>query len=183
MMPGARTTNKLYIVPLGDIPQAVIEAVRNALGDVYGFEVALHGGAPLPVASFNIDRRQFLSYMVIEELARMALGGAALGIADEDLYAQGLNFVFGEADREKGVAVISIARLRKEFYGGSPDEGLLLERSVKEAVHEVGHLVGLPHCPKTDCVMHFSSTISHTDKKSARPCAVCERMYKNIIHP
>lgn len=177
------SAGKLYIVPLGKIPSPVIEAVRAALAGTYGFEVLMHEEVPLPVASFNIDRQQFLSFMVIEELARMGLDGVVLGIADEDLYAQGLNFVFGEADREKQVTVISITRLRKEFYGGKPDEELLVQRAVKEAVHEAGHIVGLPHCPKTDCVMHFSNTISHTDLKSAEPCPVCRRMHKGIIRP
>ncbi len=175
------TAGKVHILPMGSIPASVIGAVEKALSETYGLEVLKHSEIPLPVASFNIERRQYLSFVVIEEIAIMRLEGIALGIADEDFYAQGLNFVFGEADREKQVAVISLARLRKEFYGGSPDKDLLIQRAVKEAVHEVGHVLGLAHCPNPACVMHFSNTISHTDLKSAEPCSLCSQIYKNVI--
>lgn len=36
---------------------------------------------------------------------------------DIDLFAQGLNFVFGQADVTGRKAVISLYRLRQEFYG------------------------------------------------------------------
>jgi archaemetzincin len=172
---------KLHLLPLGEIPGPVLHAIGAALTDVYGFEVLEVERVLLPVAAQNIDRQQFLSTMVIEEIERMGLRGVVLGVADEDLYAQGLNFVFGEADRERRVAVISIARLTKEFYGGGPDEGLLVDRAVKEAVHEVGHVVGLPHCPRAECVMHFSNTISDTDRKGARPCELCRRTYSGAF--
>jgi predicted Zn-dependent protease len=37
--------------------------------------------------------------------------GLQLGVTDVDLYVPDLNFVFGEADAKRGVAVFSIARL------------------------------------------------------------------------
>ncbi len=40
-----------------------------------------------------------------------------LGIVDVDLYVPKLNFVFGETDVAYGVCVISLVRLRQEFYG------------------------------------------------------------------
>lgn len=173
----ANENEKLHLLPLGEIPDPVLHAVSAALSEVYGFQVIEVERVLLPVAAQNIDRQQFLSSMVIEEIDRMGLQGVVLGIADEDLYAQGLNFVFGEADREKRVAVISIARLSKEFYGETPDEELLVDRAVKEAVHEIGHVVGLPHCPRAGCVMYFSNSIGDTDQKGARPCELCRRTY------
>jgi archaemetzincin len=96
-----------------------------------------------------------------------------LGVVDVDLYATDLNFVFGEADPKEGVAVISLARLRQEFYDLPPNQALFQERTLKEAIHELGHTYGLGHCPDSTCVMHFSNSLEDTDKKSWRFCNKC----------
>jgi archaemetzincin len=164
---------KITILPMDGITAEVVEAASRGLGREFGMEAEVHGAVTLPVASFNSDRQQYLSLMIIEEIARMELALPALAICAEDIYAQGLNFIFGEADQEKGIAIISTARLSQEFYGGSPDPERLAERVEKEAVHEVGHLLGIPHCRDPECVMRYSNTLSHTDRKSAVLCPHC----------
>ncbi len=93
-----------------------------------------------------------------------------------DLTVPGLNFVFGLADPARGAAVISLARLYPEFYGQPRDPRRFKERAVKEAVHELGHLLGLGHCPDPACVMSFSNSLADTDRRvrdSARPAGIC----------
>jgi len=72
-------------------------------------------------------------------------------------------------------AVISLARLRPEFYGSPPDAPLLLKRAVKEAIHELGHTHGLGHCRDPRCIMCFSNTLHDTDVKGPGFCAACGR--------
>lgn len=177
-----RAKGKIYILPMVEVPESLIEAVVEGLKREYNLKVEVLGEVPLPVDAYNTDRQQYLSLMIIEEIARMDIEGLVLGIAGEDLYAQGLNYVFGEADPEKGVTLISIARLRQEFYGGRPDPERLTERTVKEAVHEVGHLMGIPHCPNPACVMRYSNTLSHTDRKSSELCTLCRRKLSIMSH-
>ena len=69
-----------------------------------------------------------------------------LGITDVDLFIPMLSFVLGQAQLGGPTAVVSVARLRQEFYGLPPDLPLLRARAVKEAVHEIGHTFGLTHC-------------------------------------
>jgi archaemetzincin len=99
-----------------------------------------------------------------------------LGIIDADLYVPGLNFVFGEADLMGCCALISLTRLRQEFYSLPADSGLFFQRVAKEAVHEIGHTLGLNHCPDVRCVMHFSNSLEDTDIKSSYLCANCARI-------
>ena len=75
------------------------------------------------------------------------------------LFVPNLNYVFGEADIENGVCIISLSRLRQEFYDQKPDKVLFLRRTLKEAVHELGHTYGLGHCANPKCVMHFSNSL------------------------
>ena len=91
-----------------------------------------------------------------------------------DLYVPDLNFVFGEADTYSGVVLISVIRLRQEFYGLRPDKKLFKERAVKEAVHELRHVCGLDHYTHPDCIMYFYNSISDTDRKGPGFCRLCK---------
>jgi archaemetzincin len=66
-----------------------------------------------------------------------------------------------------------MARLRTEYYGLPPDEELLSVRARKEALHEVGHLFGLVHCPDASCAMALSTGIRQLDRKQPSLCAGC----------
>ena len=94
-----------------------------------------------------------------------------LGVAAFDLYVPGMNFVFGEARCPGRVAVISTHRLKPLPPNELP---LLNDRVVKEAVHEIGHTLGLRHCPDELCVMHFSEWLGNTDRKAASFCMNCK---------
>lgn len=103
-----------------------------------------------------------------------------LAITGVDLYAQGLNFVFGEAQFPGRIALISLCRLKPEYYGEEDGE-LFKSRIRKEAVHELSHTFGLAHCPNPTCVMHFSNSIHDTDRKDDKPCQVCHKTLWRVL--
>jgi archaemetzincin len=94
-------------------------------------------------------------------------------VTEVDLYVPVLTFVFGEAQLADGGAVVSVHRLRQEFYGLPADPELLRWRMLKEALHELGHTYGLRHCPDYTCVMSASNGVERIDLKSADFCAAC----------
>ncbi len=96
-----------------------------------------------------------------------------VGLTDLDLYVPELNFVFGLASPQDRVAVVSTHRLEPSFYGLAGDERVLLVRTATESVHELGHLLGLPHCADRRCVMFFSNSILDTDAKGYSMCPRC----------
>jgi len=150
-----------------------LEEVAEALRDVYGGEVEIQIAENLVDDKFlDYERGQYDAWRIVQYY-RGILGEDEyiLLVTDKDLYAAGLNFVFGLAWR--GVAIISVHRLFPEFYGQPPDRALFKERIIKEAVHEVGHLHGLMHCSDRRCVMAFSNSIADTDYKDSRPCKRC----------
>ena len=77
----------------------------------------------------------------------------------------GLTYVFGEAYTPGKVALISLWRLKPEFYKDPADHSVYGLRGAKETVHELGHTLGVKHCQGSMYVMHFSNSIFDTDKK------------------
>lgn len=168
-------SGKIYILPMGAVPQGVLERLTERLTETFKRDIIVMEEVPLPLHCSERGGGQWNSTKILEGLAAMGLRDKTIGVIDLDLYVPGLNFVFGEADPGSGVCVISLTRLRQEFYGRAPDEGLFLRRAVKEAVHELGHLYGLPHCPDRRCVMYFSNSLPDTDTKTRRFCEDCKK--------
>jgi archaemetzincin len=153
-----------------------LAALGQALRAVFRFQVKMGGILPIPPQAYSDKRMQYNSSRILSMLKPLRSRDVfrVLAVTDEDLYVPMLNFVFGEADIEGGVAVISLARLRSEAYGYPPDSRLLFERAVKESVHELGHTFGIGHCPDSRCVMYFSNSLEDTDRKGSSFCPCCK---------
>jgi archaemetzincin len=126
---------------------------------------------------FVPGREQHHATLVLAALLRhrpaQPAGGRILGLVGVDLFIPVLTFVFGQAQLDGPAAVVSTYRLRPSFYGLPPDEGMLLERAIKECVHELGHAFGLVHCETYDCVMHASMSVDEVDLKDSGFCRGC----------
>jgi archaemetzincin len=166
------------ILPIGRVDNGVLKAISSSLKEVFNCRVKQLQGLLLLKDAYNPGRRQYYSTFILKRVHRRSPCDRVLAVIDVDLYVPGLNFVFGEADISRGVAIISLTRLRQEFYGLPPDKKLFFLRAVKEAVHEIGHTYGLGHCPDPRCVMHFSNSLYDTDVKSYRPCRRCLQRIK-----
>ncbi len=167
----------IEIVPLGSIDNLILEYLKNNLGDIFDAEVHLDRPQPIPEYAYNEKRGQYLSPAILNNLSGNIKNkqGKVLAIIDKDLYVPKLNFVFGQALPLEGVSIISITRLYPAYYGLKADQDILLKRTLKEAVHEIGHLFNLGHCQDLLCVMHFSNNISDTDRKDYHLCDVCKK--------
>jgi len=132
---------------------------------------------PIPEEALNSTRQQYRSDFILGRIRIYAEKQKAfdkiLGVVDADIFVPNLNFVFGEAECPGKAALISLWRLRPEYYGSSPKIELFVERGTKEALHELGHTLGLRHCSNPFCVMYFSNSIFETDRKQSLFCNKC----------
>ncbi|MCX7604349.1 MAG: hypothetical protein N2036_09770 [Bryobacteraceae bacterium] len=138
--------------------------------------------SPLDVTfSYDELRRQVWSTPVLARLASRPHppGAVVVGVTSLDLFVPVFTFVFGEAQVAGPAAVISQHRLREEYYGLPPNPGLLLERLLKELLHELGHTQGLRHCADWRCVMSSAHTVERIDVRQAAFCADCARFLHN----
>ncbi|MFN3479990.1 MAG: archaemetzincin family Zn-dependent metalloprotease [Thermodesulfovibrionales bacterium] len=164
----------ILLIPIGDINTEILGEVSKAIENTFPFKASTGKILKIPERAFNSRRNQYHSTIILNELSKNKReSDLVLGITDVDLYVPQLNFVFGEADILRGIAVISLTRLREEFYRARPDQKLLIERAIKEAIHEIGHLCGLDHCHDRRCIMYFSNSIRDTDIKGPGFCKPC----------
>jgi archaemetzincin len=164
----------IKIISIGNTDSATPEAMRQTLEEVLSQEAHTGDTIALPHESWNQRRKQHLASVLLAKLRSPSdPGDRVLGVVDVDIFAAGLNFVFGEADIAGRKAIISLQRLRQEFYGLPRNEKLFCERTGKEAVHELGHTYGLKHCANPACVMRFSNSLHDTDVKGLDFCPDC----------
>jgi len=166
---------KITLAPIGKIEKQTLEDLRDGLHQAFGCPVDIAPEIDYLNQAYDADRRQYLAPELLSRLRQStaAADEKVLAVVDVDLYAPGLNFIFGQASTQTGAAIISLHRLRQEYYGLPPDRALFTGRAVKEAIHEMGHTFGLQHCPDSGCVMHFSNSLPDTDRKGVAFCGQC----------
>jgi archaemetzincin len=170
---------KIGIVRVGPVDSDVMSRIQESLDTIFAdAKIGLIAETlPLPEQAYAKTRQQYRSDIILSAIRNFAeISGSfdrVLGIVDVDLFVPRLNFVFGEAECPGRAAVISLWRLRPEFYRKASDSRVLVERGTKEAVHELGHTMGLEHCDNPFCAMYFSNFIFETDRKQSLFCNKC----------
>ncbi len=175
---------KIALVPVGPVEGSVIEQLSMLLKRNFpGQTIIASDGIRLPDQAYDPKRRQYNSDMLLALLSSLGVeADKLLGVTEADLYVEGLNFVFGEGLSPGKVCVVSTYRLRPEASRQDGTE-LFFQRLIKEAVHELGHTMGLGHCRNASCVMYFSNGIVDTDRKTDSFCDICKAKFSFLHRP
>ncbi len=178
---------RIVIQPLGSFDsdeRRLLERVREHAEIFFALPADLAQGLPLPPQGRRQRRDgamrwvQHATSAIIERTLRPRLPAHAigyLGVTMADLYPEpGWNFVFGEASLEERVGVYSLARFSPRFSGDTPREPpKLLRRSLAVLSHETGHMFGVPHCVRYECLMNGSNSLDELDRQRATLCPNC----------
>jgi archaemetzincin len=173
----------LYVRPLGDLTPAQIRIVRltaEYLERFYGLPARIAPSLPLGAmpawAHFRIVTTERIQTGYLMDRLKRALPDdafAEIGLTAADLYPNDrLSLVFGQASLRDRVGVWSFHWL------GDPDQSeaefrTTLERTLKIASHEMGHMFSIPHCTKYLCVMNGTSSLDEVDRHPFDACPEC----------
>ena len=165
----------VFICPIGFVEEDILERITGCIESRCGIVCKVSTGMENPKYAYDERRNQYNSKLILRHLIKCCPQEALrfMGITHVDLFVPELNFVFGVADLLGKAAIISLTRLRQEFYGLPSNKDLFFKRTLKEAVHELGHTYGLRHCGNEGCVMYFSNSLMDTDRKNATFCPLC----------
>ncbi|HEX7900381.1 MAG TPA: archaemetzincin [Planctomycetota bacterium] len=146
----------------------VVERMKEYLEAFFGMPVVLLPPVPIPEEAFVEERDQYDADAVTDRLALKVPADAVayVGLTTEDLFAPGLNYVFGVGSLGSRAGVYSMRRLQTD------DLRLFLERALKLVVHETGHIFSIHHCVTWRCVMQGANSASEQDQQPLRLCPV-----------
>ncbi len=134
-------------------------------------------------AALDTSRKQYHSTQILAMMLETAQAGSSklLGVTSYDLFIPVLTFVFGQAQLSNRAGVFSTFRLHNEFYGLKASDKVLRQRTIKEALHELGHTFGLRHCMDRPCVMNSSTYVEDIDLKPGDFCVPCVQHLHTVL--
>ncbi len=188
--PGIRT---VALVPLGSVDPRTLDSIAVAVRCALGVRVVRLEQHALPGQARSMFRTErYRADSLLNYLGGTVAGGdtLVLGVTRVDVsttkrdpdgsirapIARYRDFgVFGLAQLRGRAGLISTFRLQR-----APTTTTVTERICKVAIHEVGHMLGLQHCPDTQCVMRDAlEHLASIDVETRNPCKRCQQRIAN----
>ncbi|MFZ2455285.1 MAG: archaemetzincin [Candidatus Altiarchaeia archaeon] len=144
-----------------------VRGICKELEEVYSLRCFRNEVLEVIPPAYSAQRKQYDAASLLEYMSRMKQAENALWIVDKDIYTKNTSFVFGYAAKNYG-AVLSAYRLKSE------------DLIQKEALHEVGHIIGLSHC-ENRCFMRFSNCLEDVRMKPVRLCDSCSGACARLV--
>jgi archaemetzincin len=179
----ASAPRALYVQPLGSCSQKNRDTddVVAALRAFYPIEVRVLPCNELPKAAYYPPRKRYRAERLLAYLnQRMPKDGwRILGLTDVDISTTKDAIVdwgvMGLGELPGTATVISSFRCRKKAR--NPAHATL--RLAKVAVHEIGHTLGLDHCPTRGCLMEDAMGKVVTTDRERDFCPRCRALAKH----
>jgi archaemetzincin len=141
---------------------------------------------PVRIMGYVTARRQVDAQILLDSLQaykrRYRIAAPVLLVVHQDLFRNGTSFVFGLARESVGAGVVSTSRLGNEYYGRHGSDDDYVDRIAKEGAHEIGHLLGLPHCSDRECIMFKPDTLDELDRKKKALCGTCREQLNTLTN-
>lgn len=166
----------IALQPLGpQIPDAQVKLVQTALSAFYDYEIQMLPRAVLPKHAYYSPRQRYRAEKLLLALEPqkppaaeriLALTSVDISTTKGKIHDWG---ILGLASIDGSVCIISSFRTKR----GAQSARHAAERFAKTAVHEIGHTMGLPHCPNRGCLMQDGKGSVFTTDGEYDLCSSC----------
>jgi len=165
--------SSILVVPMappGTRAPRQVKAVAAFLRAFFDCRVCASRRVLLDDSLYNPRRRQYDADAVLDLLGAQVPSDAiaVLGVTGEHLSRGRLRDVAGISALKGRAAVISLARCGRK--GQRKSDAI---RIAKNAAHELGHAVGMEHCPYFRCLMNGANSVKESDRIPLSLCPVC----------
>jgi len=188
---GRHTIYLSQLGPMAPKDRARLDVLREYMEVFYtlparfGPAASLEGVTSRDRPMFGRTVRQYLSREILEKTLPPLLpkdGFCLQAVTMEDLYPEASwNYVFGQAMLDDRVGVYSLVRFYPAFWGQGESEAAEqkgLKRGLATLVHETGHMFGVWHCQKYECVMNGSNSLAESDRRPIHLCPECLKKFR-----
>jgi archaemetzincin len=167
---------RIEIIPLGPVDERLLRVVAANAFALFHLPAQVGRGLGVPRSAYDTLRHQYNAAILLKEIeASLPLDAVkVVAITSIDLYVPIFSFVFGEARQGASLALVSTHRLVDASSATGPNPGDLFLRTVKVALHELGHLFDLHHCEDTHCLMHYTDSLATIDQTPLQFCRYCQ---------
>jgi len=175
----------IAIEPLGAFDQSRLADLAEGLGKVFVCRIRVLPSLALPSSAFYVPRQRYRADRLLPFLRAAGPADAhILGVTAVDISVTKDQYpdwgVFGLGELRGPACVVSTFRLGRKASARHP----LSQRLLKVSIHELGHTFGLPHCPRSSCVMaEYRGSIDNLDESDAAFCARCRTTIFRILQP
>ena len=177
----------VVLVRLGHFDPALERAIVAATEKALDVRIVATIDRPLPKAAWYKPRSRYRADALLDFLDGLVLDDKSprlrvLGLTEQDISTTKGAIkdwgVFGLGQIGGRSAVISSLRLKR----GARDAAHLAFRVSSTATHELGHTLGLPHCPEASCVMQDAEgSIKNTDTGTGELGPACRAALDRLV--
>jgi archaemetzincin len=162
------------IQPIGKVTEARMQTVSSAIRDTYRVEVRVLDPMRFPRDAYYPKKKRYRAEILLRHLVPRLSDDCdrIVGLTQQDISTTKAPYddwgILGLADMPGTAAVVSSFRTRRKIERVSASE-----RLARVAIHELGHTLGLPHCPTRGCMLSDAGGTVVTIDTETELCDVC----------